>query len=141
MMIPPRALTVALFAACTIPRLAHRGMFIDGVTYAAIARNLAEGRGSFWAPFYTATLYPRFHEHPPLGLWLQSLWFRAFGDHLFVERAYAVTAASATALLISVIWRRLTDDSNARHYDWLPILLWILIPVVSWTVVGNMLET
>ena len=75
--------------AAVLPRLAHRGMFLDGITYASIARNLAEGRGRFWEPFYTATIYPAFHEHPPLAFWLQSLWFRALGDHLFVERAYS----------------------------------------------------
>ena len=90
---PFRLLTFAVFAAATVPRLAHRGMFVDGVTYASIARNLAEGRGSFWSPSYTATLYPQFHEHPPLGFWLQSLWFRVFGDHLFVERLDALTRA------------------------------------------------
>ena len=83
-----RFLTIAVFAAATLPRLAQRGMFVDGVTYASIARNLAEGRGTFWTPFYTDTLYPQFHQHPALGLWLQSLWFRALGDHLIVERAY-----------------------------------------------------
>ncbi|PWT85294.1 MAG: hypothetical protein C5B57_03255 [Blastocatellia bacterium] len=75
MMMPLRALTLAVIAACTIPRLAHRGMFIDVIMYAAIARNLAGGRGSVWAAFYAAMFYPQFHEHPPLGLWLQSLCF------------------------------------------------------------------
>ena len=87
---PFRLLTLAVGAAATVPRLAHRGMFVDGITYASIARNLAEGRGRFWAPSYTATVYPEFHEHPPLGFWLQSLWFRVFGDHVFVERAYSI---------------------------------------------------
>src|ERR1700730_398988 len=81
---PFRLFTLAVFAAATVPRLMHRGMFVDGVTYASIARTLAEGRGRFWAPFYTSTIYPQFHEHLPLGFWLQSLWFRVLGDHLFV---------------------------------------------------------
>ena len=101
-----RILTLAVFAAATVPRLAQRGMFVDGVTYASIARNLSEGRGSFWSPSYTASIYPQFHEHPPFGFWLQSLWFRVLGDHLFVERAYSLTAAVGTALLIALIWRR-----------------------------------
>ena len=136
-----RLLTLSVFAAATVPRLAHRGMFVDGITYASIARNLAEGRGRFWAPFYTATLYPEFHEHPPLGFWLQSLWFRLFGDHLFVERAYAIAAAGATAGVIELMWRRLNRESRARSYGWVPILLWIIVPVVSWSIVGNLLET
>ena len=107
-----RILTLAVFAAATLPRLAQRGMFVDGVTYASIARNLSEGRGSFWSPSYTATIYPQFHEHPPFGFWLQSLWFRVLGDHLFVERAYSLAAALGTALLIALIWRRLNTVSE-----------------------------
>jgi 4-amino-4-deoxy-L-arabinose transferase-like glycosyltransferase len=136
-----RFLTVAAFAAATVPRLAHRGMFVDGITYASIARNLAEGRGSFWAPSYTSTIYPEFHDHPPLGLWLQSLWFRVLGDHLFVERAYSITAAVLTAVLIALLWRRLAYEPGTRKYEWLPVLLWTAIPVVSWSIVGNLLET
>ena len=136
-----RLLTIAVFAAATVPRLAQRGMFVDGVTYASIARNLAEGRGTFWTPFYTATLYPQFHQHPALGLWLQSLWFRALGDHLLVERAYSLTAAAITALLIAAIWRTIASETDERHCDWLPVAFWILVPVASWSIVGNLLET
>ncbi len=135
-----RILTAVLFVAALVPRLMDRGMFVDGVTYAAIARNLAQGRGSFWQPFYTATVYPAFHEQPPLGLWLQSLWFRVLGDHLFVERLYAVTIAATTALIVAVLWRRLHWSSASRELDWLPIVLWIASPLVSWVIVGNMLE-
>src|SRR5579862_8436285 len=153
-----RLFTVAVCAAAVVPRVAHRGMFVDGVTYASIARNLALGRGSFWSPSYTATVYPRFYEHPPLGFWLQSWWFRIFGDHLFVERLYTVTVAATTGFLIAVIWRALGAEvpgAAGRHeteptrqsqirpadFDWLPILLWIAVPVVSWSIVGNLLET
>jgi 4-amino-4-deoxy-L-arabinose transferase-like glycosyltransferase len=146
-MTPFRLLTFAVFAAATMPRLAHRGMFVDGVTYASVARNLAEGQGSFWSPFYTSTIYPQFHDHPPLGFWLQSLWFRVLGDHLFVERAYSLAAALGTAFVIARIWRRLAvhglpdrhDDLSS--WDWLPVMFWIAVPVVSWAIVGNLLET
>jgi 4-amino-4-deoxy-L-arabinose transferase-like glycosyltransferase len=136
-----RRLTIAAVAAATVPRLAHPGMFVDGVTYAAVARNLALGRGTFWAPTYTATIYPEFHEHPPLGFWLQSLWFKVMGDHLFVERLYTLTAACATGLLIVFLWRRITRGTDAFQCEWLPVLLWIAVPLVSWSVVGNLLET
>jgi 4-amino-4-deoxy-L-arabinose transferase-like glycosyltransferase len=157
-----RFLTLGVFLAATVPRLAHRGMFVDGVTYASVARNLAEGRGTFWYLSYTATLYPHFREHPPLGFWLQSLWFRVLGDHLFVERVYAITAAAVTAVLIAATWRRLAGGTREAadrgvhapamrggdreqpppaDLDWLPVLLWITVPVVSWAIVGNLLET
>ncbi len=155
---PFRLLTAAVFAAAVVPRLIHRGMFVDGLTYASIARNLAEGRGTFWEPAYTETLYPRFHEHPPLGFWLQSLWFRLLGDHLYVERTYSLAAAALTAALIAATWRTLTARKLDRAATpdgaagpggeaalallwWWPVLLWIAVPVVSWAIVGNLLET
>src|SRR5262245_10789693 len=117
-------------------------MFLDGVTYASIARNMAEGRGRFWEPFYTATLYPAFHEHPPLAFWLQSLWFRAFGDRWFVERLYCLAAAAIIAALITVTWRATFAAQRERaDQEWLAIGLWMLAPVVSWSIVGNLLET
>jgi 4-amino-4-deoxy-L-arabinose transferase-like glycosyltransferase len=142
-----RLLTLAGCAAALVPRLAHRGMFLDGVTYAAIARNLAEGRGRFWEPYYTATIYPAFHEHPPLALWLESIWFRVLGDHWLVERAYCFAAAMLTASLIAIMWRALYERGSPREprergdNAWLPIAFWMLAPVVSWSIVGNLLET
>jgi hypothetical protein len=115
-------------------------MFVDGVTYASIARNLAEGHGTFWVPSYTATIYPEFYDHPPLGFWLQSLWFRMLGDHLFVERLYSEIGALLTAWLVAVIWRRMNGTTRDVDYDWLPVLFWIAVPVVSWSIVSNLLE-
>src|SRR5262249_33680561 len=135
-----RLLTDAIVVAALLPRLAHRGMFLDGITYASISRNLAQGRGRFWEPFYTATIYPAFHEHPPLVFFLQSLWFRVFGDRWFVERLYCATVGIASAALIAATWRTVREESAARNDEWLPILLWMSAPVVSWAIVGNMLE-
>ena len=112
-------------------------MFLDGVTYAALARNFAEGRGRFWFPFYTATVYPTFHEQPPLGLTSQAAAFFLFGDHLFVERAYSVAIGALTGLVMILIWRRVHHDTS---YDWLPVIFWLLPPAVTWSIVNNMLE-
>src|SRR5919112_6909966 len=102
----------AVMAALILPRIAQRGMFLDGVTYAVIARNMAAGAGSLWRPYFSDTLYPVFFEQPPLGLAFQSLAFRALGDHLFVERAFSVLIFAITALLVTAIWRRFLP---ARH--------------------------
>jgi 4-amino-4-deoxy-L-arabinose transferase-like glycosyltransferase len=72
--------SVSVYLICTLPRLLSYGMFRDGLTYSSIARNMAEGVGAFWSPYYTATLYPQFYEHPPFAFWLQSLAFRVFGE-------------------------------------------------------------
>jgi 4-amino-4-deoxy-L-arabinose transferase-like glycosyltransferase len=113
------------------------GMFSDGVLYASIARNMAEGHGSFWRPEYTKTIYPVFAEHPPLGLGLEAALFRAAGDHPFVERLYSLIAAGATAALIVALWRCAGPDPRG---DWLPLIFWLLPSIVTWSVINNMLE-
>ena len=117
--------------------MTQAGMFLDGVTYAVLARNMAEGLGSFWSPFYTARVYPQFHEQPPLGLGLQAVFFAIFGDHLGVERVYSLVMGGGTALLIVSLWRRTTRDTA---HDWLPLLFWLLPSTVTWAIVNNMLE-
>jgi 4-amino-4-deoxy-L-arabinose transferase-like glycosyltransferase len=122
----------------TISRMAQPGMFLDGVTYASIARNLAAGAGTFWTPSYTTTVYPIFQDHPPLGFGLQAVGFFLAGDHLFVERAYSVLMGGLTAWLILLLWRRTIADERC---DWLPLVFWLLPATVTWSIVNNMLET
>jgi 4-amino-4-deoxy-L-arabinose transferase-like glycosyltransferase len=131
-----RALAAAVCLALILPRIAQAGMFVDGVTYAVLARNLANGTGTFWAPSFSATVYPVFYEQPPLGVALESLAFRALGDHLYVERLFSVLIFALTALLVVALWRRVLP----RDYDWLPLFFWILPSTVTWAAINNMLE-
>ena len=63
------------------PNLISEGMFIDGVTYASISKNLANGLGDFWHLHYTQTLYNQFFEHPPLAFGMQASFFKLFGEN------------------------------------------------------------
>ncbi|MBQ7062028.1 MAG: hypothetical protein IJM88_01905, partial [Bacteroidales bacterium] len=47
------ALVAALFLLTVSNRLFSEGMFLDGLYYADVALNLAEGNGTFWAPQFT----------------------------------------------------------------------------------------
>jgi len=127
----------ALFMLMTGFRLFAEGMFVDGVTYASISRNLANGLGSFWEPHLSATLYPQFHEHPPLALGLQGLAFRMFGDSPLVERFYSLAAFLITGYLIVLIWEEVTGEKKS---GWIPLLFWILFPLVSWAAASNLLD-
>ena len=117
--------------------LLTEGMFFDGVTYASISRNMAEGQGTFWNPHYTQTLYPEFRQHPPLALGMEALCFKAFGDHLFIERLYSVLMFLLSGLLIALIWKRMT---NNIRWAWIPLLFWVAMPVVTWCATNNMIE-
>lgn len=113
-------------------------MFFDGVFYAAIANNLANGIGTFWEMQYTTTLHASFHEQPPLALFLQSLFFRLFGDSIYVERWYCLVFALLMIWLMIRTWMVVVGKEN--KYYWIPVLMWIIIPLNLWTYQNNLME-
>ena len=117
--------------------LLTEGMFLDGVTYACISRNMTIGLGSFWNPHYTQTIGNVFHSHPPLAFGLEALLFKAFGDHWWVEKLYSALTFLVSGILIAAIWKRTT---NRPCMAWLPLLFWSVMPIVSWSATNNMLE-
>jgi 4-amino-4-deoxy-L-arabinose transferase-like glycosyltransferase len=128
---------IGLFLILVSKSLLTEGMFFDGVTYASISRNMAEGQGTFWNPYYTQTLYPEFRQHPPLALGMEALAFKALGDHWWVEKVYSVLAFLLSGLFIALIWKRTT---NNIRWAWLPLLFWLTMPLVSWSATNNLLE-
>jgi len=116
-------------------------MFVDGVVHANIARNMAEGYGSFWRPYHTATEYVVFYGHPPLGFWLQSWAFRLCGDAPVVETVWGCGLGLVIALGLASIWRCLTPATVPLAGVWWPVGLWVLLPMTSWIVGNNMLDT
>jgi 4-amino-4-deoxy-L-arabinose transferase-like glycosyltransferase len=132
-----RLFVLALLLFLTIPRLAQRGMYGDGLVHAVVARNMSIGVGSLWAPSFTTTAYPQFLEQPPLGLALQAVAFLLLGDHLYVERVFQFSAFALHALVIALIWRRVQPSAC----DWLPVLFWVVPSITTWAVINNMLET
>ncbi len=130
-------LFIGLFLILVSKSLLTEGMFLDGVTYACISRNMAIGLGTFWNPHYTQTIGNVFHSHPPLAFGLESLFFKAFGDHWWVEKLYSALTFVVSGVLIAAIWKRTT---NRPCMAWLPLLFWSVIPIVFWCATNNMLE-
>ncbi len=139
-------LTAAIFAALLLPVLVQQGMFLDGVTHACIARNMANGLGSFSRPYYTPALDPVFFGQPPLALWMQSQFFKIFGDHFWVERLFSFCIAILSVLGILMNWQMLHKERLKQEVSlfstaaWLSVLLWIASPIVFWSYQNNMLE-
>lgn len=132
--------SAALFLLFILPRLLGYGLFLDGLIYSSIARNLAEGVGSLWKPYYTDTSFPVFYEHPPFAFFLQSLFFRIFGQAYFVESMYSAITGLLALGLIALIWRRLPSGDDPLPGAWWPALLFIAFPIVTWIYSNNMLE-
>jgi len=135
---PGWLLTLAVAMFIFLPNLFREGMFIDGTLYAILARNLAEGQGSFWTPYFSATYESEFFAHPPLAFWLESLFFSLLGTSFWVENIFSLVLWSLSALLISRIWRLLLPAF--KTYAWLPVLAWLIVPRVFWSFGNNMLE-
>ncbi|MCU0320604.1 MAG: glycosyltransferase family 39 protein [Flavobacteriales bacterium] len=137
-------LTIGVFLAFLLPRLAQDGMFMDGQLYAAVAHNQANGYGTFWEPRFSqvglAGLHT-FHEHPPLFFGMQAAWFKVFGSAFWVERSYSLVMALLTAGCMLLLWRALVPaGSPGSQLGLWSVLLWIIIPSVHWCVHNNMME-
>lgn len=125
----------AVFLIIASPLILSEGMFMDGLFYACISKNLSCGMGSFWHSHFSKTLFPVFYEHPPLALGIQSLLFKYFGTAHFVEKAYSLACIFLTGFLICRIWILL----SLKH-AWFPLVLWLSIPLVHWSSTNNLLE-
>jgi 4-amino-4-deoxy-L-arabinose transferase-like glycosyltransferase len=117
--------------------LFSEGMFMDGVIYAALANNLAQGNGSFWELGFSETIFNSFREHPPLAIYLESWFHQLFSGSYLSERIYSFLTWLINGFLIVSIWKNL---KLPNHISWAPILIWSLMPVVFWCFSNNMLE-
>ncbi len=133
-------LTVALFLIILLPGMIQQGMFLDGITYSAISKNMANGIGDFWNPHYTNTLYPLFYEHPPLVFGLQSLFFKIFGNGFFTENIYSLFSCFLSSIAILLIWNQMFRKTEFKNWGWIPLLLWIITPIIQWSFKNNLLE-
>jgi hypothetical protein len=134
-------LPVTLLALLTLPSVLTVGMSFDGVMNASIARNLAEGMGTFWAPHYTETVHARYFEFFPLGLWLESWAYRLFGDHLVLDRLWALATGVAILGLIVPLWRLTQEPAAPSAGAWWPAILFLSCPLVVRTLSQNDLES
>lgn len=121
------SVTIIVFTQCIF--LFRQGMFFDGVIYGAISRNLAEGKGSFWDPFFSRH---GFWGHPPLVFWLESLFFRLFGDHFWVERLFSFVIFLVTAGILFVFPGRKTGIYS--------LIIFVSLPLTTWAYRNNMLD-
>jgi len=127
----------SLFLGICSPHLFSHGMFMDGLLYATISKNLADGLGNIWNLHLTNTLFPEFHEHPPLVFGIQSLFFKLFGESFYIEKIYSFATFIIVGLIIIAIWKEIANDKSTA---WIPLFLWITIPLVTWAAKNNMLE-
>jgi 4-amino-4-deoxy-L-arabinose transferase-like glycosyltransferase len=122
-------------------QLVHVSMFFDGGIYASVARNLAEGRGTMWAPYFSDWLFPTFAEHPPLMFWLQAIGYSVFGDTIAVEKTFSLLTFIVSAFLLFQIWMRLNkDDLLVQKAFPLALLMALIAGRVNWGFANGLLD-
>ncbi len=111
------------------------GIFIDGLLYANISKNLSTGIGNFWNPFYSLSDSP-FTDHPPLVFWVQSFFFTIFGKWGY--KVFSIFVLVSTVFLFYKILNRVTGK-NSKVFVIL-LLFWLLSEEVRLRYPSNMLE-
>lgn len=129
--------TLLVVSLLIVPALLQKGMFLDGITYASIANNLANGLGSFFKLHYSATMYPVFYEHPPFAIWVQSFFFLIFGENFWVEKIFSLFTGILTAIGLLKLFNFFFKEIK---YNWFIVLVWGTIPLVFWGYNNNLLE-
>jgi 4-amino-4-deoxy-L-arabinose transferase-like glycosyltransferase len=127
--------TAGLFLIIVSKDLLSNGMFLDGLIYSTVSKNLADGIGSFWNPHFTATFLSDFHEHPPLAFGIQSLFYNLLGESRYIDKLYSLLTVIIVGYVILRIWKRL-----GYRNGWIPLFIWILTPTVFWASYNNLLE-
>jgi len=117
-----------------------KGMFLDGLIYAAISKNLANGVGSYLNLYLSETFFKEFNEHPPLFFFIQAQFFRLIGDHpIFPEFLYMFVNTVITIYFMYKLWIEVVTVKY-KSYFWMPLFLWASYPLVTWAYYSNLLE-
>jgi hypothetical protein len=134
-------LTTSLVLVLIVSQLIQDGMFMDGSLYVCVSHNLSQGLGSFWEPNYSKTSMIVFREQPPLYFGLMAIFFKLFGSSMYVERLFIFICLILEFIVIKSLWNSaIKEDENKKHV-WLPILFFIIIPVVFWSYANLVEET
>jgi 4-amino-4-deoxy-L-arabinose transferase-like glycosyltransferase len=128
-------------------RLSHQSLFGDGLLYASMSRNLADGLGDYWHLYFSDGYWlpdmPKYYyENPPLMIWIESFFFRALGDHWWTEKIFCLVLYLSNVLAFRYVWQGLNNHIPSLSKSWLyAVIAWIFIPVSIWATVNNMMDT
>lgn len=144
----PWLFTISFILITFLPRSLDDTMFMDGVTYAAISRNMSLGIGSFWRPFFAHSFWLPydnhgfFSGHPPLQFGLQAILFRMLGDTTAVEIIYNLLILIGYLAVITALWRKLLSGyPRYASFTWLPVLCWYGMVIVYYGIPNNFLDS
>jgi 4-amino-4-deoxy-L-arabinose transferase-like glycosyltransferase len=111
---------------------------MDGLIYSCVALNLHEGVGDFWHLSFTSTLYSHFHEHPPLAMWLQSIWMDLCGSSFWSDRFFSIITIFIQGILLVTLAKQVQNAFQTVGY-WV-MFFFFFNPLTLWMLPNNLLE-
>ena len=126
--------TISLFFVLISHAFLTDGMFMDGLWYATLSKNMADGVSSFWIPRLTETRYA--WGQPSLAYLLESPFFMV-GKTLYMAKIYSVLTCVCTGIIMYLVWREIGGES--KNF-WIVLLSWVIIPTITWAAPQNLLE-
>jgi len=124
-----------------ISQLVQDGMFMDGMLYTAVGKNLSEGLGTFWNPHFSKVSMSSFHEQPPLYFGLLAIFYKVFGTSMYVERLFVLVFYTLTLIYICKLWKKIfVANTDIAKHTWLPVLFYSAIPVCFWAYTNHVEE-
>ncbi len=132
-------LLALIFALSVVIRVLPAGFHPDSLVYMSMARNLADGQFDFWNLHFTDLNFNHFYEHPPLGIYLMSLFFHLFGDTMYIDKCFGSFFGVLIILEIILIYK-LIDKSGSRNAFLLACFYFLIFPIVPYTLENNLLE-
>ena len=125
-----------------ISQLVQDGMFMDGMIYVTVSRNLTDGLGTFWDPYFSDTLMTSYHEQPPLYFGLLALFYKVFGTSMYVERLFCLVCLAVTCFYMHLFWKKLfVSTKEIAQHSWIPVLFYVITPVCFWAYTNHVEET
>ncbi|HTA62933.1 MAG TPA: glycosyltransferase family 39 protein [Bacteroidia bacterium] len=124
-----------------ISQLVQDGMFMDGMLYTAVGKNLSDGLGTFWNPHFSKISMSSFHEQPPLYFGLLAIFYKVFGTSMYVERFFVFVFYTLTLVYICKLWEKIfIANAKIAKHTWLPVLFYSVIPVCFWAYTNHVEE-
>jgi len=133
--------TIGLILILVIAPLIQDGIFMDGMLYISVGKNLSQGIGTFWNQSFSKTCMFNYHEQPPLYGGLIALFFKIFGYSIYTERIFCFSFFALTLVVLSKFWKQLNLNKDQFKLDFLPILFFSITPVVFWAYQNHVEET
>lgn len=133
--------TIAVIFILIVSQLIQDGVFMDGMLYISVGKNLADGIGTFWNQSFSKTSMFSYHEQPPLYGGLIALFYKVFGSSMYVERLFCFVCYSGVAIYLVKLWKAIFKHEEPKKFTWLPVLFFTSIPVVFWAYTNHVEET